>query len=76
VIIRRLLVFLPVLVLLLLAGTWYWLLHTQSGARWIWAQVESATSDALSAADISGDISSGLVGKEIAYESDGGIALR
>jgi autotransporter translocation and assembly factor TamB len=60
-----------VLVLLLLAGTWYWLLHTQSGARWIWAQVESATSDALSAADISGDISSGLVGKEIAYESDG-----
>jgi hypothetical protein len=44
VIIRRLLVFLPVL---------------------------AATSDALSAADISGDISSGLVGKEIAYESDG-----
>jgi autotransporter translocation and assembly factor TamB len=71
VIIRRFLVFLPVLVLLLLAGTWYWLLHTQSGARWIWAQVESATGNALSATDISGDISGGLVGNGIAYEGDG-----
>jgi autotransporter translocation and assembly factor TamB len=71
VIIRRFFVFLPLLVLLLLAGTWYWLLHTQSGARWIWAQVESATGNALSATDISGDISGGLVGNGIAYEGDG-----
>jgi hypothetical protein len=56
VIIRRFFVFLPLLVLLLLAGTWYWLLHTQSGARWIWAQVESATGNALSATDI-GEVS-------------------
>ena len=69
--VRRLLFILPLLVLLLLAGAWYWLLHTQSGARWIWAQVESATGNALSAADISGDISAGLVGNGIVYESEG-----
>jgi translocation and assembly module TamB len=71
VISRRFFVFLPVLVVSFLAATWFWLLHTQSGARWIWAQVESATSNALSAADISGDISAGLLGRGIAYASDG-----
>jgi translocation and assembly module TamB len=48
-----------------------WLLHTQSGARWIWMQVESATDDALSAIEISGDLGSGLVASRITYDGDG-----
>ena len=69
-IIRRLLIAFPIVVLLVAAVAWFWLLHTQSGARWIWSQVAAATDNALSADQISGDLSSGLVGKGIVYDGD------
>ena len=69
--IRRLLLSLPLLVLLLAAVAWFWLLHTQSGARWIWSQVESATDGSLSAGSLSGSLTSGLVGRGIVFDSDG-----
>lgn len=62
---------LPLGLAVLLACLWFWLLHTQSGARWIWSQVESTTDHSLSASDISGDLGSGLIGKGIAFEGDG-----
>jgi translocation and assembly module TamB len=62
---------LPLVLLLLVAGAWFWLLHTQSGARWIWAQVEAATDGALSVVEISGAISSGLVARDVRYVADG-----
>jgi len=57
---RRLLLLIPLALVLLAPGTWYWLLHTQSGARFIWGVSVSATDDALSATSVAGDISSGV----------------
>jgi translocation and assembly module TamB len=68
---RRILLALPLVFAVLVACAWFWLLHTQSGARWAWSQVESATDHALSAGEISGNLGSGLVGRKIAYEGDG-----
>jgi autotransporter translocation and assembly factor TamB len=62
---------LPLGLAILVACVWFWLLHTQSGAHWIWSQVESATDHALSAGDISGDLGSGLIGKGIAFDGEG-----
>jgi translocation and assembly module TamB len=62
---------LPLGLAILVACVWFWLLHTQSGAHWIWSQVESATDHALSAGDISGDLGSGLIGKGMAFEGEG-----
>ena len=66
----RLLLALPLLIAGLVACAWFWLLHTQSGARWAWTQAVSATDHALSAGEISGSLGSGLVGTRIAYDSD------
>lgn len=68
--IRRLLVSLPLLFLLIIASTWFWLLHTQSGAQWIWSRVESATDGSLSAASISGNLFSGLVASDVTFIGD------
>ena len=49
--------------LLLLAGglgAWYWLLHSESGARWLFQKAASAVPAAIEATRISGDLASGL----------------
>ena len=46
---RRFLLLLAIAPTLLVAGAWYWLLHTEPGAQWLWSQAESATGGALSA---------------------------
>lgn len=57
---------------LLLAGSaWYGLLHTEPGARWLWAQAEHATGGALTARSISGDLASGLSVSQLAFAADG-----
>ena len=68
--IRRLLFSLPLLILVIIATAWFWLLHTQSGSRWIWSQVESATDGSLSAASISGDLASGLIASNVEFTGD------
>ena len=62
---------LPLGLAILVACGWFWLLHTQSGAHWVWSQVESVTGHALGASEISGDLGSGLIGKGIAFEGEG-----
>ena len=69
--VRRLVLGIPFALLLLASVAWFWLLHTQSGARWIWARVEAATGGALAADDISGAIGSGLSARGVRYLSDG-----
>jgi len=72
---RRLLLILPLAALLLASGTWYWLLHTESGARFVWRMAVSATNDALGAASLTGDINSGVTLSRIEFDNDTVIVL-
>lgn len=54
---------------LLLAGAWFWLLHTTSGARWLLARAEEAVG--LRAAAVRGDVSGGLRLSGLTYRNDG-----
>jgi len=67
---RRLVLVLPALLLLAVAGAWYWLLHTEPGARWIWSRVETLTDRALQADALHGNLSSGVTITGLAYASD------
>lgn len=53
------------------AGLWFYALHTTSGARLIWSQVEGAANGALSANKIDGDVASGLNISGLRYRGDG-----
>jgi translocation and assembly module TamB len=67
---RRVLLLLLVAPLLLLAGSWYWLLHTQGGASWAWSVATSAMDGALDADSLSGDLSAGLTVHHLAFSND------
>jgi translocation and assembly module TamB len=67
---RRILLLLAIVPVLLAIGTWYWLLHTQSGAKWLWSQAESATGGGLSTVSIAGDLGSGVVLQGLNFEND------
>jgi len=67
---RRILLSLLVVPLLLVAASWYWLLHTQSGANWVWSVATSALDLALDAKSLSGDLSSGLTVRDLTFSND------
>jgi translocation and assembly module TamB len=67
---RRLTVLILVLLLAFATSAWYWLLHTESGARWIWARVQSATDGALQAQLVHGDLGSGLTIRGLSFSAD------
>ena len=66
---------LPAVLSLLLAGGFYWLLHTTSGALWIWVKAQQSTAGALDSSLIDGDLSSGLVIEGLGYQA-GGVGLQ
>jgi hypothetical protein len=55
---------------LLAAAAWFWLLHSESGARWLWSQAESATGGALTAVTVEGDVTSGVLLRGISFAND------
>ena len=59
----------PFTLMLLLTASGYWLLRTHSGAMFLWAQLEDATADAIRISDTQGDLSSGFVIRNLAYQS-------
>jgi translocation and assembly module TamB len=67
---RRILLFLAIAPALLVAAAWYWLLHTEAGARWLWSQAESATGGALSAVSVAGDVGSGVALQGLAFDNE------
>jgi translocation and assembly module TamB len=67
---RRVLLLLAIIPVLVVAGTWYWLLHTEPGAQWLWSKAESATGGALSAASITGDLGSGVTLRDLNFENE------
>ncbi len=60
----------PVVLMLLVTGTGYWLLRTSSGAAWLWEQLENTTAGAVHASGIEGDLASGFVVRDVIYQSD------
>ena len=50
---------------------WYWLLHTESGARWLVARAQAAAQGALQLASVRGDLASGVTATAISFEAGG-----
>ena len=65
-------VLVPVLLVLLVVAAiaWRWLLHTEAGARWIIAQAQSATDQQLQVHTLSGDLGSGLSLRGVSFAAD------
>jgi hypothetical protein len=68
---RRLLLLLPLALILLIAGSWYWLLHTEHGANRAWSIAVSAAGDALAADSVSGNLSAGVTIHRLTFSNDG-----
>ncbi len=61
---------LPVMLVLLITASAYWLLHTASGAAWLWNKLEDVAAGAVHSADVGGDLASGFVVRNLEYRSD------
>lgn len=72
---RIAILFLPMLLVLLLAGIFYWLMHTEPGARWIWQRVAAAVPGSLQVGQLRGDLQSGLQLLKLAYRDEGVVAV-
>jgi translocation and assembly module TamB len=59
-----------VTVLLLVASAWFWLLHTESGASWVWNRVVSASDDTLSGQYVGGDFAAGIDVRQLRLSTD------
>ena len=59
---KKAVVFLAIPILALAVGvlSWFWLLHSEPGARWVFSRVESTMAGSLGASSVSGDLGSGL----------------
>jgi len=67
---KILLLALPVVILLMVSVPVWWLLHTASGAAWVWNRVQGLDAVEVRAARVTGDLASGLVFEDLAYRSD------
>ena len=71
---RRPFVFVPVLILLVAIGAafagWRWLMHSESGARWVFERAVIATGNALSASRLDGTLASGIQVDAPAFVND------
>jgi translocation and assembly module TamB len=63
--------FLPVLAILLVTGSFFFLLHTGSGARWLLQRVDGLLPGQLQAKSVSGDLQSGLRLNQVSYQDNG-----
>jgi len=68
---KKLLLALPLAVMVAIAVPYYWLLHTESGASWLWNRATGPDAAGLSASGVTGDLVGGLVIRDLVYRSDG-----
>ncbi|MFC1701631.1 translocation/assembly module TamB domain-containing protein [Pseudomonadota bacterium] len=61
---------LPVALIMLIAGSAYWMLYTSSGAGWLWNRVKSLEAADVRSAQVTGDLSSGFVIQDMEYRSE------
>lgn len=64
---RIFLLFLPALLIVLLAAALAWLLRSESGANWIWQRLAAAVPGQLQARQLTGDLRSGLTFTQVSY---------
>jgi translocation and assembly module TamB len=57
-------------IICLVALSWFWLLHSESGARFVWNRVTAATAGALDAGSMRGDFTSGLEIGALTFRND------
>jgi len=69
--IKLVLLGLPVALILLLTVSAYWLLHTASGAAWLWSQAEDVAAGSVRSSNVEGDLASGFVIRGLEYRSGG-----
>jgi translocation and assembly module TamB len=67
---RRFLLVMPAAVSLTAAIAWFWLLHTESGAQWIWGKTRNAAPDVLDAQSVEGTLSNGLQLRGVVFDSE------
>ena len=67
---RRFLLVMPAVVLVTAAIAWFWLLHTESGAQWVWGKTRNEAPGVLDAQSVEGVLSSGLQLRGVVFESD------
>ena len=69
---RRLLaLFLPALAILLVASSFFFLMHTGPGARWLLQRADGLLPGRLQAASVTGNLQSGLRLNQVRYQDDG-----
>ncbi len=67
---KRLLLGLPAVLVLVITASAYWLLHTASGAAWLWKQVEGIAAGAVHSSQLDGDLASGFTIRNLGYVSE------
>ncbi|MCW8925696.1 MAG: hypothetical protein OQJ84_05510, partial [Xanthomonadales bacterium] len=63
------LIALPLVLVLLLVSSAWWLLKTPSGAAWIWGQVENTAMGSVRSLRVNGDLASGFIIQDFEYLS-------
>ncbi len=60
-----------VVITLLFSVSAYWLLHTASGAAWLWGKLETLELADVRSSQVSGDLASGFMIEDLEYRSPG-----
>ena len=68
---KTVLVGLPVALIVLIAGSAWWLLYTSSGAAWLWNRLEGLATVDVRSSRVTGDLASGFVVHGLEYRSAG-----
>jgi len=63
------LIALPLVLVLLLASSAWWLLKTSSGAAWLWGKVENTAAGSVRSLSVNGDLASGFIIQDFEYLS-------
>ena len=68
---KAILIGFPVVMVILLSATVFWLLNTASGAAWLWNRLEGSSAIDLRSSQLSGDLASGFIVRDMEYRSNG-----
>ncbi len=66
---KTILLWLPLMLVGLISGSAYWLLHTPGGATWLWNKVQGLESLDIRSSRVTGDLASGFVVQDMEYRS-------
>ena len=67
---KIILVGLPLVLILTLSGSVYWLLNTASGVAWLWSRLEGLAAIDIRSSQVRGDLASGFSIQDLEYRSE------